>query len=38
MKKISSYSYTFGVYIRDLRIKYEISQRELAKKIGLAAS
>ena len=38
MIKISNYSYTFGAYIRDLRIKNEISQRELAKKVGLAAS
>ena len=29
---------TFGSYIRGLRIKNEIGQRELAKKIGLAAS
>ena len=29
---------TFGSYIRSLRIKNEIGQRELAKKIGLAAS
>ena len=29
---------TFGSYIRDLRIKNEIGQRELAKKIGLAPS
>ena len=29
---------TFGSYIRDLRIKNDIGQRELAKKIGLAAS
>ena len=28
----------FGSYIRELRIKNEIGQRELAKKIGIAAS
>ena len=28
----------FGTYIRELRIKNEIGQRELAKKIGIAAS
>jgi len=28
----------FGSYIRELRIKNEIGQRELAKKVGLAAS
>ena len=28
----------FGSYIRDLRIKNEIGQRELAQKIGIAAS
>ena len=38
MKKFSNYSFTFGAYIRDLRIKNEIGQRELAKKVGLAAS
>ena len=38
MKKFSNYSLTFGAYIRDLRIKNEIGQRELAKKVGLAAS
>ena len=29
---------TFGSYIRELRIKNEIGQRELAKKLGIAAS
>ncbi len=29
---------TFGSYIRDLRIKNEIGQRELAQKIGIAPS
>ena len=28
----------FGTYVRELRIKNEIGQRELAKKIGIAAS
>ena len=28
----------FGSYIRELRIKNEIGQRELADKIGIAAS
>ena len=37
MKKISN-TLNFGSYIRELRIKNEIGQRELAKKIGLAAS
>jgi len=37
MKKISNIL-NFGSYIRELRIKNEIGQRELAKKIGLAAS
>ena len=37
MKK-NSLNETFGSYIRSLRIKNEIGQRELAKKIGLAAS
>ena len=34
MKK-KSLNETFGSYIRSLRIKNEIGQRELAKKIGL---
>jgi choline kinase/DNA-binding XRE family transcriptional regulator len=38
MKKISNSSDTFGSYIRKLRIKNNIGQRELAKKIGVAAS
>ena len=29
---------TFGAYIRSLRIEYEIGQRELAQKIGIAPS
>ena len=29
---------SFGSFIRDLRIKYGYGQRELAKKIGIAAS
>ena len=29
---------TFGSYIRDLRIKNEIGQRELANKLGIAPS
>ena len=37
MKK-NSLNETFGSYVRNLRIKNEIGQRELAKKIGLAAS
>ena len=37
MKK-KSINETFGSYIRTLRIKNEIGQRELAKRIGLAAS
>ena len=38
MKKNSKIGTTFGSYIRELRIKNEIGQRELAKKIGLAPS
>jgi choline kinase/DNA-binding XRE family transcriptional regulator len=34
----SNYSETFGSYIRKLRIKNDIGQRELAKKIGVAPS
>tara|TARA_B100000787_G_scaffold155824_1_gene131569 strand:- start:378 stop:1496 length:1119 start_codon:yes stop_codon:yes gene_type:complete len=37
MKK-NNQTKTFGTYIRELRIKSEIGQRELAKKIGIAAS
>ena len=37
MKK-KSLNQTFGSYIRNLRIENQIGQRELAKKIGLAAS
>ena len=37
MKKINQ-NKIFGSYIRELRIKNEIGQRELAKKIGIAAS
>ena len=38
MVKNSNYSETFGSYIRSLRIKNDIGQRELAKKIGVAPS
>jgi len=38
MKKTSSSSDTFGSYIRRLRIKNGIGQRQLAKKIGIAPS
>jgi len=38
MKKRVNLSETFGSYIRGLRIKNNIGQRELAKKIGVAAS
>ena len=38
MKKHSNISETFGSYIRRLRIKSDIGQRELAKKIGVAPS
>ena len=38
MTKNSSFKGTFGSYIRELRIKNNIGQRELAKKIGVAAS
>jgi phosphoenolpyruvate phosphomutase len=38
MKKHSNVSETFGSYIRRLRIKNDIGQRELAKKIGVAPS
>ena len=38
MKNISNLSDTFGSYIRRLRIKNDIGQRELAKKIGIAPS
>ena len=38
MKRQSSSAETFGSYIRDLRINNNIGQRELAKKIGVAAS
>jgi L-glutamine-phosphate cytidylyltransferase len=38
MKKTSIMSETFGSYIRKLRIKNDIGQRELAKKIGVAPS
>ena len=36
MVKNSNYSETFGSYIRSLRIKNDIGQRELAKKIGIS--
>ena len=38
MKKTSNSSDTFGSYIRRLRIKNDIGQRELAKQIGVAPS
>ena len=38
MKKSLNTSDTFGSYIRRLRIKNDIGQRELAKKIGVAPS
>ena len=38
MVKNSNYSGTFGSYIRKLRIKNGIGQRELAKKIEVAPS
>jgi len=38
MVKRSSSLETFGSYIRKLRIKNDIGQRELAKKIGVAPS
>jgi len=38
MKMRSNISETFGSYIRRLRIKNDIGQRELAKKIGVAPS
>ena len=38
MPKKSIYSGTFGSYIRKLRIKNDIGQRELAKKISVAPS
>ena len=38
MKKNSNILETFGSYIRTLRVKNNIGQRELAKKIGIAPS
>ena len=38
MKKRLNVSETFGSYIRTLRIKNNIGQRELAKKVGVAPS
>ena len=38
MKKNSDISETFGSYIRNLRIKNNIGQRELAKIVGIAPS
>ena len=38
MKKTLSSLDTFGSYIRRLRIKNDIGQGELAKKIGVAPS
>ena len=38
MKKSSNLAEKFGSYIRRLRMKNDIGQRELAKKIGMAPS
>ena len=38
MKKSSNLTEKFGSYIRRLRLKSDIGQRELAKKIGVAPS
>ena len=38
MKKASNLTEKFGSYIRRLRMKNDIGQRELAKKIGVAPS
>ena len=38
MKKKNIKDHTFGTYIRALRIENEIGQRELAQKVGIAAS
>ena len=38
MKKSSNLTEKFGSYIRRLRMKNDIGQRELAKKIGVAPS
>ena len=38
MAKNSNYPDSFGSYIRKLRIKKDIGQRELAKKVGVAPS
>ena len=38
MKKDNKYSDTFGSFIRKIRIKKDIGQRELAKKINVAPS
>ena len=38
MKKIINIEYNFGSYIRKIRLERSIGQRELAKKVGLAAS
>mgnify|MGYP001208392561 FL=1 len=38
MKKTSNLIEKFGSYIRRLRMKNDIGQRELAKKIGVAPS
>ena len=38
MFKKTNNSETFGSYIRKLRVKYDIGQRELAKRIGVAPS
>ena len=38
MNKNNLLNKKFGTFIRELRIKNDIGQRELAKKIGIAAS
>ena len=38
MKKKNNLDKNFGSYIREIRIKQDIGQRELAKKVGIAAS
>ena len=38
MKLDNKKNNSFGSHIRDLRIQQKIGQRELAKKIGIAAS
>ena len=38
MRKTPNTSFTFGSYIRKLRVEKKIGQRELAKKIDIAPS